>query len=78
MGSSCHLRGAQSVVELLQRAVEEKNLADRIVLMGGFCAGKCNPCGATVTVNDDVYAGINKENFDEFWNERIQPLLDKE
>ena len=42
VGSSCHLRGAPQVVELFQKKVADQNLEGEVVLMGSFCAGKCN------------------------------------
>lgn len=75
VGSSCHLRGSQDVVELLQKKVVDEGLEGEVVLLGGFCAGKCNRDGVTVTVNDEVFCGVSKENFNTFWNEKIKPLL---
>ncbi len=75
VGSSCHLRGSQDVVELLQKKVADEGLDGEVVLLGGFCAGKCNRDGVTVTVNDEVFCGVSKENFNTFWNEKIKPLL---
>ena len=75
VGSSCHLRGAPQVVELFQKKVADQNLEGEVVLMGSFCAGKCNKEGVTVTVNDDVFTGVTKDNFETFWSEKIKSLL---
>ncbi len=77
VGSSCHLKGAPQIVELLQRRIAEEKLEDEIVLTGSFCAGKCNRVGVTVTINDDIYPGITVENFNEFWNDKIMPTVIK-
>ena len=71
VGSSCHLKGSQDIVELLQAAIEENGLIDDVVLMGSFCTGKCNRDGVTVQVNDDVHVGITRENFKEFFNKYV-------
>ena len=71
VGSSCHLKGSQDIVELLQASIAEHQLDDDVVLSGSFCIGKCNRVGVTVQVNDDVHVGITKENFREFFNEHI-------
>lgn len=71
VGSSCHLRGAPEIVELLQKEVEKNHLEDDVILTGSFCSGHCNCTGGTVTINDEVHTGINRENFREFWNEKI-------
>ncbi len=71
VGSSCHLKGSQDIVELLQSAVAEHRLEDDVVLTGSFCIGKCNRIGVTVQVNDDIHVGVTRESFKEFFNENI-------
>lgn len=75
VGSSCHLKGSQEIVELFQREVEQRGLEDEVVLTGSFCIGKCNREGVTVQVDDRVHVGIVRENFQEFFRKNIlQPL----
>ena len=71
VGSSCHLKGSPEIVELLQKAVEQNHLEDEITLAGSFCIGKCNRVGVTIQIDDDVYTGITKENFKEFFQENV-------
>ena len=78
VGSSCHLKGSQDIVELFQKAVEEYRIEDDIVLSGSFCIGKCNRVGVTVQVNDDVHVGVTKENFREFFKENILDVIENE
>ena len=78
VGSSCHLKGSQDIVELLQKAIAENGLEDSVVLTGSFCIGKCNRVGVTVQVNDDVYIGITRENFSSFFKEHVLDVLAKE
>ena len=75
VGSSCFLKGSSDIVQMRENKVSEAKLEDEVVLVGSFCAGKCNRVGVTVTVNDDVYTGITKENFSQFWNEKILPRV---
>lgn len=77
VGSSCHLKGSPEIVELLQKAVEEHHLEDKVTLAGSFCIGKCNRVGVTIQVNDDVHVGITKENFKEFFNENILNAVER-
>ena len=63
---SCHLKGSPDIVELLQKAVEEYHLEDKVTLAGSFCIGKCNRVGVTIRVDDDIHVGITKESFKEF------------
>ncbi len=77
VGSSCHLKGAPDIVELLKKNIEENHLEDDIILTGSFCTGRCNRIGVTVTVGDTVYTGITKEGFRDFWNNTIMPAVEK-
>ena len=71
VGSSCHLKGSQDIVELMEDALKAHGIEDDVVLSGSFCIGKCNRVGVTVQVNDDVHVGITKENFREFFTANI-------
>ena len=75
VGSSCHLKGSPEIVELLTKAVEEHNLQDKITLTGSFCIGQCNRYGVTVQVDDEVHVGITRENFKEFFNDKVLALI---
>ena len=78
VGSSCHIKGAPEIIELLEKAVEEYRLEDEVVLTGSFCIGQCNRVGVTIQVDDDVYTGVTKENFKEFLEENILGRIQKE
>ena len=78
VGSSCHLKGSQEIVDLLQNAVEEYKIEDDVVLSGSFCIGKCNRVGVTVQVNDDVHVGITRENFRDFFKTNILDVIENE
>ncbi len=78
VGSSCHLKGSPEIVELLQKAVEMHHLEDEITLAGSFCIGKCNRIGVSVQVDDDVYVGVTRESFKEFFAENVLKKLQNE
>ena len=78
VGSSCHLKGSQQIVELMQQAVETHNLDGEVVLVGSFCVGKCNREGVTVQVDDDVHVGITPQNFSEFFKKHILNAVENE
>ena len=71
--SSCYIKGAPKNDERFKKKIAENKLEDEITLVGSFCTGKCNRIGVTITVNDDVYTGITRETFTNFWNEHILP-----
>ena len=78
VGSSCHLKGSQEIVTLMQKAVEDYNLDGDVVLTGSFCIGKCNREGVTVQVDDEVYTGITPQNFKEFFTNNILNVIENE
>ena len=71
VGSSCHLKGSEAIVELFESAIAENRVEDEVVLTGSFCIGKCNRVGVTVQINDDVHVGVTPENFREFFKTNI-------
>ena len=75
VGSSCHLKGSEEIVELLENAVKENGLEGEVILTGSFCIGKCNRLGVTVQVDDEIHVGVTRENFGEFFKDKILAVL---
>lgn len=75
VGSSCHLKGSEEMVTLLQKAVAEHRLEDQVTLAGSFCTGRCNRVGVTIQVDDDVYTGVTREGFETFFAEKVLARL---
>ncbi len=67
VGSSCHIKGSQAIVQMLQDAIAENHLEDKITLSGSFCTGNCNRIGVTIIVDDTTFTGITPETFNEFF-----------
>ena len=77
VGSSCHIKGSHEIVELLQKKIEECDLGSEITLAGSFCTGKCNREGVTISVDDEIFTGITRENFNDFFKDKILNALKK-
>lgn len=75
VGSSCHIKGSETIIELFENAIKEHHVEDDVVLTGSFCIGKCNSVGVTVQVNDDIHVGITPENFREFFKTNILDVI---
>ena len=71
VGSSCHLKGSEQIVRMIQEAVASNGLEDEVILTGMFCSGECNRTGVTISVDDKLYPGITPEGFPEFFAEKI-------
>ena len=78
VGSSCHLKGSEKLVELFQKAIAENKLDNEVTLAGSFCTGRCNRVGVTVTVDDDVFTGVRPENFSGFFNDKVLNKINEE
>ena len=78
VGSSCYLKGSQTIIDLFESAIAEHRIEDEVVLTGSFCIGKCNRVGVTVQVNDDVHVGITTENFRDFFKDNILSVIENE
>ena len=78
VGSSCHLKGSADIVELFQNSIQEYKLEGEITLAGSFCIGKCNRIGVTVQIDDDIYTGVTRENFKEFFTEKVLKVFQDE
>ena len=37
--------------------------------------GKCNRVGVTIAVDEEVCVAITKENFNEFWNDKVMTAV---
>lgn len=77
VGSSCHLKGSEKLVELFQKAITEHHLENDITLAGSFCNNKCNRIGVTVSVDDTVHIGVTPERFETFFQENVLNILNR-
>ena len=75
VGSSCYLKGSSELVDMLNQKIEENGLQDKISLSGSFCMGQCNRVGVTIAVDEEVCVAITKENFNEFWNDKVMAAV---
>lgn len=75
VGSSCHLTGAPEIVEMIRSEVAKRHLEDEVVLSGCFCLGKCNRVGVSVRVGEEVYTGITRENFRDFFENTVMTAI---
>ena len=73
VGSSCHLKGSRSVIELFQRLVAERKLEEKVILSGAFCMGRCMD-GVCVTVDDKPFA-VKPETAEAFFEREIMAKL---
>lgn len=60
MGSSCFARGNAGTLALLESYIAEKDLDDRVDLIGHLCLGSCSD-GPNVKIGEVTHSGISAE-----------------
>lgn len=74
IGSACHIRGSYNVISELQKLIELRNLSDKIEVKATFCLGNCSESVA-VKVNDESIETVTSDKINDFFDNRILPLL---
>lgn len=74
-GSSCHVKGAPAIYEMLEREIADNHLEDKVQLGGTLCMGLCKEPGANLKVDGVPYTGLTKENFPAFFEEHVKKPL---
>lgn len=77
VGSSCHLKGSEELVTMLQDALAKHHLENEVDLCGSFCTGHCNRVGVTLQVDDEVVTGVTPASFNEFFQTKVLAKLQK-
>lgn len=54
VGSSCYLKGAQKIIDYLEKASKERELFSTIELSGAFCLENCGD-GIAISINDEIF-----------------------
>ncbi len=73
IGSSCHIKGARQVVEIINRLISENNLKDKVELGGTFCMGRCqqNVC---VSIDEEAFS-VSPETTEAFFQNEVLTRL---
>lgn len=69
IGSSCHLKGSRSIIQVLQKKIQEENLGSQIELNGSFCTGECEK-GVCVKIDEALFS-VTPETVDTFFENEV-------
>lgn len=69
IGSSCHLRGSESIVKTFTRLMKEQPEQVQVELCGSFCMGACSK-GVSVKINERIYH-VKPEDAEDFFRQVI-------
>lgn len=70
VGSSCHLKGSYTIINLMKENLEKAGLTDTVNLSAAFCLGKCTN-GVSIKVDDEIITGLNPDNFTQIFEEKV-------
>lgn len=75
VGSSCHLKGSHKIIELAKDYIANHNIGDKVNLGAAFCLGRCTD-GVTIKIDDEIICGVNENNFQQIFDEKVLVCLD--
>ncbi|MFA6937480.1 MAG: (2Fe-2S) ferredoxin domain-containing protein [Treponema sp.] len=76
-GSSCHVKGAKQILDMLRKAIKENNLTDKVEIAGTVCLGQCKSAGVNMRIDGNIVTGITTENFNNFFQTNVLDKVNK-
>jgi NADH:ubiquinone oxidoreductase subunit E len=77
VGSSCHVKGGQDVLNLLKKSISENGLEDKVTLAGTTCLGQCKSAGVNMRIDGNIVTGVTEAGFNEFFKTTVLAPLGK-
>lgn len=71
VGSSCHVKGGQDVLNLLKKSINKNGLEDKVTLAGTTCLGQCKSGGVNMRIDGNVVTGVTEAGFNEFFKSNV-------
>ncbi len=66
LGSACHLKGANGVLEAFLALIEKQQAQAEVQMAGSFCQGHCTE-GVVVQINDLLLTNVTKDQVHELF-----------
>ncbi|NYB75099.1 MULTISPECIES: NAD(P)H-dependent oxidoreductase subunit E [Sedimentibacter] len=73
VGSACHLKGSNDVIEIFKYCVQSRGVLDKVTIKAAFCLGHCTEA-VSVSYNDKIYS-INIENAEKFFDDVVMKTI---
>ena len=74
IGSSCHIKGSNEVVEEFKSLIKEYNLDNKIELYASFCLGRCTNEVSVMRWDNEILS-VSSKNAREIFEKEIIPFL---
>ena len=75
VGSSCHIKGSQQIIDKLQNLIAENNIGDKVEILGTFCLGKCQE-GVSVAIGEEIFS-VSPETVADFFKDNVLKVINK-
>lgn len=73
VGSACHLKGSNDVIEIFKYCVLSRNVMDKVIIKAAFCLGHCTEA-VSVSYNEKIYS-ININNAENFFDNVVMKTI---
>lgn len=70
LGSACHLKGANGVLEAFLALIERHQVHARVQMAGNFCQGRCTE-GVVVQIDDLIITHVSKDQVFELFTKYV-------
>ncbi|MDU2066804.1 MAG: (2Fe-2S) ferredoxin domain-containing protein [Sporomusaceae bacterium] len=70
IGSACHLRGANKVLQALKNLMEKHGIAHEVDVRGHFCEGRCTE-GVILKINGELITNVRPDKVQQLFHEKI-------
>lgn len=74
VGSSCYVRGSDSIADTFERLIAREDLGAEVELRGTFCMEQCS-MGVSVQVGDRVYRQVSPDQAESFFYREVVPQI---
>jgi NADH-quinone oxidoreductase subunit G len=76
LGSACHLKGANGVLEAFLALIEKHQAQASVQMAGSFCQGRCTE-GVVVQIDDQLLTNVTRDQVHEIFLKYILKIGDK-
>ncbi|WP_042276594.1 (2Fe-2S) ferredoxin domain-containing protein [[Clostridium] dakarense] len=74
IGSACHIKGSEEVIEIFKNLISKYNLEDKVELLASFCLGKCTKAVSVMRWDGEILS-VCKENAKDIFEKNIMPYI---
>lgn len=70
VGSACHIKGANKVINKFLKTVKERDLEGKVVIKAAFCLGECTKA-VSVKIDEGKIHSLKEQDVEDFFDRYI-------